>query len=117
MSWERCHRRYRLRHAVLDEVVKAGPIAAVSRARAEIDAEYGGLGAFLLEVQAHWERAEQARLEEAADTGEAAIVRARLASEQSPTRILLDAFAAHLALAQQAHHAPEYFPPAMTPMR
>lgn len=120
-AWERTHRRYRLVHAVLDDVAEAGrPVLSAGRL-AEIEAEYGGLDGFLQDVQLRWYRMLEARLDtmlerrakgRSGDDGDA--VRGlwqRLAAEQWPMRLLLDAFADHPAvLAGEAHRGARLAP-------
>lgn len=116
-AWERTHRRYRLVHAVLDDVAAAGRAVLSAGRLAEIETEYGGLDGFLQDVQLRWYRTLEARLDtvlERRATGRSggdgdAVHRLwqRLDAEQWPMRLLLDAFADHPAvLAGEAHHRP-----------
>lgn len=106
-AWERTHRRYRLVHAVLDDMAAAGtPVLSAGRL-AEIEAEYGRLDGFLQDVQLRWYRMFEARLDGDGVPG----LWQRLAAEQWPMRLLLDAYAEHPAvLAGEAHHGAKLLP-------
>jgi hypothetical protein len=106
-GWERTHRRYRLAYAVAEDVARRGP-GALSDWASQIDAEYGDVGQFLLDVQRRWHNAVDARLdlllEERPDDVESAAagVMASLAESDGDLRAVLDAFAGHPALADGA---------------
>ncbi|GAA2796943.1 hypothetical protein [Nonomuraea dietziae] len=59
MSWDRVHRRHELVHAVLASGLTTVPPGLA----VEVDAEFGGFGGFLQEVQRRWYRAFDARLD------------------------------------------------------
>ena len=104
MSWERSHRRDRLVGAVLHEIGRTRRPAVAARYRADVDAEFGSFGGFLLEVQLRWYRAFDARLdavlENEPDDLAAALDDswATLADAMPSSRLLLDTHAAHPAL-------------------
>lgn len=62
-GWERTHRRYRLVYAVAEDISKQGP-EAKGRWRQKIEAEFGGLDSFLLDVRRRWLMAIEARSED-----------------------------------------------------
>lgn len=62
MSWERTHRRYRLVYAVAGAVAVRGPRALASWT-SRIEAEYGTVETFRLDVLRRWNMAVDARLE------------------------------------------------------
>lgn len=63
MSWSRSHRRHQLVHEVLADIAGDGRPELPERRQAEVDAEFGGLEGFLLELQVRWYRAFDARLD------------------------------------------------------
>lgn len=110
-DWARLRRRHRLMGAVLDDIALRADPAIPPGLRAEIDAEFGGLDAFLRAVQYRWYNHFDARLDalledEPADLPAAvAALWDGLARAQWPSRLLLDAHAAHPALgAGDDHH-------------
>lgn len=62
-GWERTHRRYQLVYAVADDIGKRGP-GVKGKWQPMIDAEFGGLDAFLLDVRRRWLMAIDARSED-----------------------------------------------------
>lgn len=109
MSWQRTHRRHRLVHDVLDHVGKSGP-AAVHAWSPAIEAEFGGLGAFLAEVQRRWYATFDAHLDglleqEVADLP-AAVARLwrTVTRRQYSANVLLEAYADAPALEPGARH-------------
>ena len=66
MSWDRVHRRDELVRQTIDAVARYGP-DALGAWRAAIDAEYGGVDGWLLDVQRRWYAAIDARLDAALD--------------------------------------------------
>ncbi|MBA8951049.1 hypothetical protein ACFQU9_01845 [Actinomadura namibiensis] len=104
MSWNST--RHSLVRDVLDEVARTGVPEVPGGRRAEIDAAFGGLGAFLLEVQRRWYRAFDARLDallenrpQDIDSALAALWHG-LAADAPGARLLLDAHLDHPALAE-----------------
>ncbi|MFG2002762.1 hypothetical protein ACGFNU_26740 [Spirillospora sp. NPDC048911] len=104
MSWSRTHRRHQLVHEVLADIGTDGrPEIPVWR-QAEVDAEFGGLGQFLVQVQVRWYRAFDARLDALLEAWPqdppAALDELWLGlSDTMPTaRLLLDAHLDHPAL-------------------
>lgn len=63
-GWEQTHRRYRLVYAVADDVVRRGNIALTSWT-ATIEAEYGTMETFRLDVRRRWNMAVDAQLDDA----------------------------------------------------
>jgi hypothetical protein len=110
MTWDRLHRRHRLVHAVLVEIGRTGRPAVAAKFRADVDAEFGDFGGFLLEVQLRWYRAFDARLdavlESEPDDLAAAMADswATLADAMPSSRLLLDTHAAHPALRPLHEH-------------
>ncbi|WP_157431693.1 hypothetical protein [Actinomadura hibisca] len=111
MSWNSTHRRHRLVRTVLDEVARTGAPEIPAHRGAEIDAEFGGPGEFLLEVQRRWYRAFDARLDALLERWPSevrtALVRLwhDLAAATPGERLLLDAHVDHSDLAAlHAHH-------------
>jgi hypothetical protein len=111
-TWERRHRRYRLVDDVLDDATRRGA-RAVFRQHDAIAAEYGdaGVGGFLTDVQRRWHRAFEARLDVVLESGDAdpaaavAVLWQTLARTLPGTRLVLDAYADHPALAgAEARH-------------
>lgn len=106
MSWERAHRRHELVHAVL----AAGLPIVPPELAAEVDAEFGGLGGFLQEVQRRWYRAFDARLdallEQPPQDMRDALVQLwqDLSLTMPAARLMLDANADHPALAEADEH-------------
>lgn len=109
-SWDRLHRRHRLVRAVLSEIGRTGRPAVAAKFRADVDAEFGDFGGFLIEVQRRWYRAFDARLDgllehEPAELEPAiADLWAGLADTMPATRLLLDAHAAHPSLRELHDH-------------
>lgn len=105
MSWNRVHRRHELVHAVLDDIADSGQPVVPARWRTEVDAEFGGFGEFLREVQRRWYRAFDARLDAVLEDRPpdtcAALVELwhDLAGAMPTARFLLDAHVDHPALA------------------
>ncbi|RJL34350.1 hypothetical protein [Bailinhaonella thermotolerans] len=105
MAWNDVHRRHRLVRRVLDGVAAAGRPEVPRDLAAEVEAEFGGLGGLLREVQARWYRAFDARLdavleERPADLAPAlARLRGELAAAMPAARLLLDAHHDHPDLA------------------
>lgn len=104
-------RRNRLVAAVLCEIGRTGRPTVAARLRADVDAEFGDFGGFLLEVQLRWYRAFDARmdavLENQPDDLPAAVadVWCGLADTIPASRLLLDFHAEHPALrALHDHH-------------
>lgn len=69
MSWQRVNRRHRLVEAVLAAVAETGEAEVPAAFQAEIEAEFGGFGEFLREVQVRWYRAFDARLDAVLEEG------------------------------------------------
>ena len=110
-SWDRLHRRHRLVQAVLCEVGRTARPAVAAKFRADVHAEFGDFGGFLLEVQRRWYRAFDARLdmvlEHEPDDLAAAVadIWADLAETMPAARLLLDTHTDHPALRElHAHH-------------
>ena|SRR2546423_7686190 len=110
-NWDQLHRRHRLVHAVLSEIGRTGRPAVAARYRADVDAEFGDFGGFLLEVQVRWYRAFDAWLDAALENepddiaAAMADIWATLAEAMPSSRLLLDTHAAHPALrALHEHH-------------
>ena len=112
-AWERTHRRYRLVHAVLDEVARTGQPVVPAALRADVDAEFGDFGGFMREVRRRWQRSFDARLDgllESPPEHRVAAARAlwrELAADLPETRLMLDTYAAHPALAEPAERHQE----------
>jgi hypothetical protein len=110
-GWAHLRRRHRLMEAVLDDIALRADPAIPSGLLAELEAEFGGLEAFLLAVQYRWYNHFNARLDmlledEPADLPAAvAALWDWMARAQWPSRLLLDAHADHPALvAGDDHH-------------
>lgn len=110
-SWTHLRRRHRLMGAVLDDIALRADPAIPPGLLAEIEAEFGGLDAFLCAVQYRWYNQFDARLDvlledEPADLPAAvAELWTRAARAEWPSRLLLDAHAANPALiAGDDHH-------------
>jgi hypothetical protein len=108
MSWGTTRRRFRLMHTVLDEVARTGRPVVPEGMRADVDAEFGDFGGFLREVQRRWQRSFDARLDGLLEAPPDDLVAAgrelwrELAADLPETRLLLDTYAAHPALAEGA---------------
>ncbi|MPY80059.1 MAG: hypothetical protein GEV04_16690 [Actinophytocola sp.] len=94
-GWEQTHRRYRLVYAVAQDVARRGQ-DAIDAWQHEIDAEYGGTDAFLLDVRRRWDLAMAARIE---DGRRLADVEAEVGRANAGLRAVLSQFAEHPALA------------------
>lgn len=105
-AWDRVRRRHALVEQVLDRVGDSGA-SALPRWHDRIEAEYvgEGLGGFLRDVQWRWHRAFDARLDallESDPTDPATAVAElwqELTASKPATRLVLDAYAGHPALA------------------
>ena len=97
MGWERTRRRYRLVHTVLDEIARTGRPEVPPTLREEVDVEFGGFAGFLHEVQRRWYRSLDARLDGFAAVG---VVWRELADDLLATRLLIDTYSWHPALAE-----------------
>jgi len=91
-GWQRTHRRYQLVYDVASDVARHGA-AALTKWRRAIDAEYGGVGDFLLDARRRWLTAV------AAYSDCSAAPAAEAARRNKELRALLDAFAEHPVLA------------------
>ncbi|MEU5879477.1 hypothetical protein [Spirillospora sp. NPDC047279] len=106
MTWSRAHRRHQLVHEVLAEIARDRRPEIPDRWAGEIEAEFGGFGEFLRDVQARWYRTFEARIDPLLESG-APDMRAaldavwhELAGDMPGARLLLDAHVAHPALAE-----------------
>lgn len=70
-SWQRCHRRYQLRQAVLAEVGCSGSSMITTGLRVQVEAEYGDLAGFLQELQYRWYLLFSTRLDAILETAQA----------------------------------------------
>lgn len=97
-GWERTHRRYHLVYDVASDVAQHGA-AGVDKWRRAIDAEFGGLDGFLLDVRRRWFTAVEAY------SDHVAAPMAEAAKRNKLLRVVLDTFAEHPAIAgpQLAH--------------
>lgn len=93
-GWEQTHRRYRLVYAVADDIARRGA-QAKGKWQPTIDAEYGGLDAFLLDVRRRWFNAIDAHSED----GPMHEIQRTVTAANRPLRVLLDAFADHPVIA------------------
>jgi hypothetical protein len=112
MSWEQLRRRNRLVQDVLADIDRGGEPVIPARLRADIDAEFGGAGGLLQDVQGRWYETFDARLDAVLEDGPADLPAelARLEREvddvMPAARRLLDTYRAHPALAAlHEHHA------------
>lgn len=93
-GWEQTHRRYNLVYAVAEDIARRGAQAR-EKWQPMIDAEFGSLDAFLLDVRRRWFNAVDAHSE---DGGMSEIQRT-VTRGNRPLRVLLDAFADHPVIA------------------
>lgn len=104
-AWQRVHDRYRLAAQVLEEVRRSGRPEIPARWADDIEAVFGGVEGFLRHVQRRWYTALATRvdalLEEGAADRQAALRAAwlDLVRVDPASRLLLDAYAGHPALA------------------
>lgn len=112
MSWDQLKRRNQVVEAVLESAARAKAIPA--SLRPAVDAEFGGLGGLLCEVQRRWYTAFDARLDELLESwpDDVPAALARLEREgdavMPAAALLLGAYRAHPALARlHAHHERE----------
>jgi hypothetical protein len=100
-GWEQTHRRYRLVYAVADDIGRRGD-AAKAKWLPVIEAEFGGLEGFLLDIRRRWRTAVDAR-------SDAPELQRTVARDNEPLLRLLEAFADHPVIAGtqglQAMHA------------
>lgn len=103
-GWEQTHRRYNLVYAVADDLARRGPVA-IDDYKSAIDAEYGGIEGFLLDVQRRWFNAVDAHLDVVLEArpadvdGAVAKIVGEVAETDGQLRTVLEAFADHPVLA------------------
>lgn len=95
-GWEQTHRRYELVYAVAADVARRGAVA-MDEWQAQVEAEYGSTGIFLLDVRRRWDLAVTARLD-GRRCQRLAAVEAEVGRANADLREVLTAFADHPAL-------------------